>query len=321
MNSLDNLRLGNKEDLRLSSYTLGILQALSVLTSFIYIEYLSSINKTEILFRTFYKVSLFYIIISDLVFLVIGSIGEQGYLIGNKFSLCYMHILCYVFYHIFSYKRNVRPNKCVSGLLTIVTLVISILTECTTALLGMLVIVFLFNTKRIFGFILFKLKTYIIILSLGVLFVFFHSLILDIQIFQDFIVNILNEDITLTGRTGIYDALIPILSVRPLLGFGVGNAHWVLAYLLGVANAQNGLMNLYIEEGLICTVLYLLIFMSLLKYVKARVAYSSSYPLLCYILLFFFLGLVEITIDNRLLVVMAFLIACDYNKYNQICQK
>lgn len=321
MNSLDSLRLGNKEDLRLSSYTLGILQALSVLTSFIYIEYLSSINKTEILFRTFYKVSLFYIIISDLVFLVIGSIGEQGYLIGNKFSLCYMHILCYVFYYIYSYKRNVIPNKCISIMLIIMTLLMSILTECTTTLLGMLVIVFLFNTKRRFGFILFKLKTYVIILSLGVLFIFFYSFILDIQIVQDFIVNILHEDITLTGRTEIYDALIPILSVRPLWGVGVGNSHWVLAYLLGVANAQNGLVNLYIEEGLTCTVLYLLIFISVFKYVKDKIAHSFSYPLLCYILFFFIVGLVEITIDNKLLVVISFLIAYDYNKYNHICQK
>ncbi|MFS2923953.1 hypothetical protein AAHJ11_14315 [Bacteroides sp. 90-K9/2] len=321
MNSLDSLRLGNKEDLRLSSYTLGILQALSVLTSFIYIEYLSSINKTEILFRTFYKVSLFYIIISDLVFLVIGSIGEQGYLIGNKFSLCYMHILCYVFYYIYSYKRNVIPNKCISIMLIIMTLLMSILAECTTTLLGMLVIVFLFNTKRRFGFILFKLKTYVIILSLGVLFIFFYSFILDIQIVQDFIVNILHEDITLTGRTEIYDALIPILSVRPLWGVGVGNSHWVLAYLLGVANAQNGLVNLYIEEGLTCTVLYLLIFISVFKYVKDKIAHSFSYPLLCYILFFFIVGLVEITIDNKLLVVISFLIAYDYNKYNHICQK
>ena len=321
MNSLDSLRLGNKEDLRLSSYTLGILQALSVLTSFIYIEYLSSINKTEILFRTFYKVSLFYIIISDLVFLVIGSIGEQGYLIGNKFSLCYMHILCYVFYYIYSYKRNVIPNKCISIMLIIMTLLMSILAECTTTLLGMLVIVFLFNTKRRFGFILFKLKTYVIILSLGVLFIFFYSFILDIQIVQDFIVNILHEDITLNGRTEIYDALIPILSVRPLWGVGVGNSHWVLAYLLGVANAQNGLVNLYIEEGLTCTVLYLLIFISVFKYVKDKIAHSFSYPLLCYILFFFIVGLVEITIDNKLLVVISFLIAYDYNKYNHICQK
>lgn len=321
MNSLDRLKLGNKEDLRLSSYTLGMLQALSVLTSFIYIEYLSSINKTEVLFRTFYKVSFFYIIVSNLVFLAIGSIGEQGYLIGNKFSLCYMHILCYVFYCIYSYRRNVIPNKYISALLIIMTLVMSILTECTTTLLGMLIIVFLFNTKRNLGFILFKLKTYVIILSLGVLFIFFYSFILDIQIVQDFIVNILHEDITLTGRTGIYDTLIPLLSVRPLWGFGVGNSHWVLAYLLGVANAQNGLVNLYIEEGLICTVLYLLIFISLFKYVKNKIAHSFSYPLLCYILFFFFVGLVEITIDNKLLVVMSFLIAYDYNKYNHICQK
>lgn len=314
MGYLDRFNLGTGDELRLSSYSLGVLQSLSVLTSFIFVEYLSSINKTKILFNTFFKISFFYIILSDIMFLAIGTSGQEGYLIGNKFSLCYMHIYCYIFYIVSSLKKQVNPNKIIRRILIIMTVIISMLSECTTTLLGIFMIVSLLNHRKGFGRTLFKIKTYLFILFIGVLFIFFYNIILDIEFVQYFIVNVLHEDLTLTGRTDIYDSLLPVIFMRPLLGFGVGNAHWILAYLLNVANAQNGLVNLYIEEGLIGTVLYLFIFIAIFKYIKERIPFNMTYPILCCIMLFFFLGLVEITIDNKLLIVISFLLAYDYNK-------
>ena len=325
INKLNQLGLGYvQDDVRLSSYTLGIMMSVSVYLSFSIVEYLCSVNKTIVLFRVFYKTLLFYLVISDLQFLIIGETsGSEGYLVGNKFSLSYMHILCYIMYKITETLECVK-SKTFSRFLIILTFSISILTECTTALIGMLAIVLALqlqnsNLKKL----LYNGYTYIVILFSGVLFMFFYSYLLDIPIVQYVIVNVLHEDLTLTGRTGIYDLMLSILPARPLWGFGIGNSHWVLTYLFGIANAQNGLVNLYIEEGLVGMSLYLLLFASIFRYTKKYVPHNFSFPLLCYIAVFSLMGFVEITIDNKLLIIMSFLLSYNFaNQKSKIsCQK
>ena len=318
IDQLNQLGIGYvQDDLKLSSYTLGIMISVSVYVAFSLVEYLCSINKTIILFRVFYKTFLFYLIISDLQFLIVGeTTGNEGYLVGNKFSLSYMHILCYILYKI-TETLECKKRKIFNRFLIFLTFAISLLTGCTTAMIGMFAIVLalhLHNSK------LYKLLyngyTYIAILFSGVIFMFSYSYVLDIPVVQYIIVDVLHEDLTLTGRTGIYDLMLLILPARPIWGVGVGNSHWVLAYLFGIANAQNGLVNLYIEEGLVGVVLYLLIFASIFRYSKKHIPHNFTFPLLCYIATFFFMGLVEITIDNKLLIIMSFLLAYSSSNFN-----
>lgn len=322
-NLLDRLCLGSvSNDLRLSSYTLGIMLSITIYIGFVIVEYLSEINKTEILFQVFYKTTLFYLIISDAQFLTIGEVfGTEGYLVGNKFTLSYMHLFCYVLFKI-TETYNSKRSKIIDRILILLTFAISILSECTTALLGFggLVLILHMRDSKL-GAFLYKGKTYVVALSLGVLFMFFYSYILDFSFVQYIIVDVLHEDLTLTGRTGIYDLMLSVIPARPLWGFGVGNSHWVLAYLFGIANTQNAVVNLYIEEGIIGMILYFFVFISVFKFSKRNIPKEFTYPLLCYIFIFFFMGLVEITIDNNLLIIMSLLLACNYKPIKTICQK
>ena len=322
---LDRLCLGSvKDELRLSSYTLGIMTSLIIYVDFVIVEYLSKINKTKVLFQTFYKATLFYLIISDIQFLTIGEIiGTEGYLVGNKFTLSYMHLFCYVLFKI-TESYNLEKRKIVDKILVFLTFAISLLTGCTTALLGFIGLMLILQVRETkLRMLLYKGQTYCVVLSIGVLFMFFYSYVLDITFVQNFIVNVLHEDLTLTGRTGIYDLMLSVLPARPLWGFGIGNSHWVLAYLFGIANAQNGVVNLYIEEGIVGMVLYFLVFASIFKFSKKYIPQEFTYPLLCYIIIFFFMGLVEITIDNNLLIIMSFLLAYSSSNLNSkiVCQK
>lgn len=318
--ALDQLNMGAAKDtLRISSYTLGVMISLSVFTAFALVEYLTTINKTHILFDVFFKTLLFYLFISDIQFFLWGAANDDGYLVGNKFSLSYMHILCYVIYERIS-RTKVEINKILKLFLIFLAFLISILTGCITALVGMFAIIQLFLFENKIGKIVYNGKVYLGVLSVGVLFMFFYNYVLEIPVIQKIIVDWLHEDLTLTGRTTIYDTLSMFMFASPLWGFGVGNAHWILAYLFGYANAQNGVVNLYIEEGLVGTILYLGVFISIFRYAKRHEIKNISFPILAYILVFFFLGLVEITIDNKLLIIMSFLLANDNNK-NIICQK
>lgn len=324
-NVLDRLCLGSvSNDLRLSSYTLGIMLSITIYIGFVIVEYLSEINKTTILFQVFYKTTLFYIIISDVQLLTIGEfLGTEGYLVGNKFTLSYMHLFCYVLFKI-TETYNSKRSKIIDRILILLTFAISILSECTTALLGFWGLVLILHMRDSkYGAFLYKGMTYVVALSLGVLFMFFYSYVLDISFVQYIIVDVLHEDLTLTGRTGIYDLMLSVIPARPLWGFGVGNSHWVLAYLFGIANAQNAVVNLYIEEGIIGMILYFLVFISVFKFSKRNIQKEFTYPLLSYIFIFFFMGLVEITIDNNLLIIMSLLLAYNYKpiKIKTICQK
>lgn len=311
MKALDRLNFGaTKDALRISSYTLGIMISLSIFTAFVLVEYLSTINKTRILFEVFFKTLLFYLLISDIQFLLWGASSDDDFLVGNKFSISYMHILCYVIYERISRGKAVS-NKTHKWLLILLSFTISIMTGCTTALMGMFTILLLFSGENRIGEIVYKAKFYFVVLSLGVLFMFFYNYVLEIPIIQKIIVEWLHEDLTLTGRTTIYETLSMFMFASPLFGFGVGNAHWILAYLFGYANAQNGVVNLYVEEGIIGTILYFCVFVTIFRYAKQHVLKKVSFPILAYILVFFFLGLVEITIDNKLLIIMSFLLAND----------
>ena len=309
--ALNQLNFGAvKDSLKTSSYTLGIMISMSIFTAFALVEYLSTINKTHILFEVFFKTLLFYIFISDIQFLIRGAANDDDYLIGNKFQLSYMHILCYVIYERIS-REKIKSKKIQRWLLILLSFVISIMTGCTTAILGMFAIFLLFSYENGIGKIVYKANSYFVVLSLGVLFMFFYNYVLDIPMIQKIIINCLHEDLTLTGRTTIFETLSIFMFASPMFGFGVGNAHWVLFYLFGYANAQNGVINLYLEEGLVGTILYFFVFIIIFKYAKQSKIKKVSFPILTYILVFFFLGLVEITIDNKLLIIMSFLLAHD----------
>lgn len=309
--ALNQLNFGAvKDSLKTSSYTLGIMISMSIFTAFVLVEYLSKINKTHILFEVFFKTLLFYIFISDIQFLIRGAANDDDYLIGNKFQLSYMHIFCYVIYERIS-RENSESNKIQKWFLILLSFTISIMTRCTTALMGMLAILLLFSFENRIGKIVYKAKIYFVVLSLEVLFIFFYDYVLDIPIIQKIIIDWLDEDLTLTGRTTIFETLSMFMFASPLFGFGVSNAHWILFYLFGYANAQNGVINLYLEEGLVGTILYFCVFLTILKFAKQSQIKNVSFPILTYILVFFFLGLVEITIDNKLLIIMSFLLTND----------
>ena len=84
-----DLSLGDYE---LSSYTLGILYAIIFILFLHFVEYVVIINKTNILFNTFYKACLLTCLLIDVLILAIGQSAHAYYFIGDKFTISYLHI-------------------------------------------------------------------------------------------------------------------------------------------------------------------------------------------------------------------------------------
>ncbi len=88
-------------------------------------------------------------------------------------------------------------------------------------------------------------------------------------LWPDFLFALLGKDVTLTGRTGIWSAVLDSILKRPLFGYGY-QAFWlglegesyrvILAVSWVLAQAQNGFLDVLLEVGVTGLVIVLLVF-------------------------------------------------------------
>ena len=113
----------------------------------------------------------------------------------------------------------------------------------------------------------FRKKDYFV--AFIILFVVFAGVITVIVLQPDFLFSMLGKDVTLTGRTEIWDAVMTSIAKRPLLGYGY-QAFWlgfkgesyriILTVTWALGQAQNGFLDVTLEMGMIGLSLVLLIF-------------------------------------------------------------
>lgn len=102
----------------------------------------------------------------------------------------------------------------------------------------------------------------IIIIVLNVLLVFFSVQ----SIFSDFIVNTLQKDITLSGRTLIWDNAKEVIRDNWFIGIGVQPDAYLKSIFYGVVHTHNLALNILIQSGF----LGLFIFLRLLLYIDTN---------------------------------------------------
>src|SRR5690606_40133643 len=84
---------------------------------------------------------------------------------------------------------------------------------------------------------LFQMKTALLIIFI----VFLSVVLLRLQyLFEFFIVDILNKDITLTGRLVIWDEAIMLFSNQPFFGYGLSSIGWLVQ---GNRHAHNTILD------------------------------------------------------------------------------
>lgn len=303
-------------DYESSSHILGFFHALTLLELVVFIETLILSRNENIALNVFFKLLLLYCVLTDLImFAGIGNFPE-GYLIGNKFTVSYAHIFCAILYPIKDYPKTSTLKQLdirKSLYLLIFAFVVSFFVDTSTGMIGSLILLLLFKFKEN----MFKvLKMPVIVLSLLTIFTiisFLFAKLVNYSFVKYLIVDILNRNLTLTGRTEIYPVLGNILANRPYVGFGLGNAHSVLIYNYGMANAQNGLMNVAIEQGILgAAALIVLIYFSFRK-----VNNSIAAPIIFLIVMYIILSSVEITLGMNFIYLLIILQIFKHNKSNQ----
>jgi O-antigen ligase len=103
----------------------------------------------------------------------------------------------------------------------------------------------------------------------AVLFAAVSTVAAMIVVWPELLVNLLGKDLTLTGRTEIWSAVMDSIAKRPLLGYGY-QAFWlglegesyriILAVSWILAQAQNGFLDIVLETGVVGLAVVLLVF-------------------------------------------------------------
>lgn len=239
----------------------------------------------------------------------------EGYLIGNKFNVCYLNLyLCIIYYMLHPDLKGLSKVKL--GLLLTLLMLISIHTQCSTTVMGCAVFIFLaYFVKGKFRLVLSKPNTMLITLIIcDIAFFFFSTWFLQFPIVQDLIVNVLNEDLTLTGRLLIYQNIQDAFSDSPWIGYGVGNSSIISRMYTGAYDSQNGLVDLFIQVGVLGCILYFLIIYLLMNKVGNK--YNKVYPIIVMIYTFLIISMVEIPFGNLTLLFCFFLLVANSKEAN-----
>lgn len=291
--------------------SLGIKQtayfSLKIILFILYFEYQNIFNRRKnILFLNYlFTFFLLYVILSDINAFLYDVEGIE-YKTGTKFYVCYLNIMLIAIYMMkFNNTVLVKKQKMFVNLIILITFLLSIKTKCTTMVIGTLIFYYLVSKLRNRES-LYNPKIYLTLLFIfSILFFLIIELILSISVVQYVIVDILKEDLTLTGRVGIYARLGQVLNESPIYGFGWGNSHVAtLMYDVGT-NAQNGLLNMFIEIGFLGCLFYLTMLYHMIKYSAKN---KTSFPVLCFIYMMLILSCIEIIYTNYFTAMITLLI-------------
>lgn len=173
------------------------------------------------------------------------------YFAGNKFSTSYYFIFlaCLTYVRLHRAGVNGKTVTVVTAGLGLLALAVAHAVYCSTAVaMSAFVVVLVFLPRKAQR--LLEKPTVIIaaMIMTGVILVFLSSL-LQTPLVKHFVVDILGENLTLTGRDLIYSGLQTVISGSPVFGYGYGNA--AVAMHVGYGNAQNSIMETLVNYGVV----------------------------------------------------------------------
>lgn len=262
-------------------------------------------------FLFWYGISIF---INDvLMILMPGRFYGDGisrfFFLGNKFSVGYNHIIFMIMFCLLYSK--IRHFKQWISLLFLIICTVCYYIDCRTTILGAIVVFLIFmSPDAVFD----RLNTRPFIFGAMVicaLFVF-TTKVVYIPSIKYFITEVLNRDITLTGRQQIFDIIPKIISQRPLLGYG--SSSMIISKYTGAYDAQNGFFDMVVCNGFPSAVLYVLLITGMIRRkssIAAKILIGGIYA-------YIFMSMAEVTYGSTMIFLCALLMTesslyCDQN--------
>ena len=281
----------------------AITYAFSLLVLVFYVEYVYLIGKLNKVISHFYWLTIIWSMITDITAMLgMVSVSDgEGYLIGNKFSVAYLHLfLIALAYYKFVYCKSDHMRSsieirfaatscppveihfiviyayCVFGCLYV---------QCSTAFIGSLLLGVLYIFQK--RLITVLRKPCMVMLSIAV----FNSILLvNAAIIQwapirYVIETLLGKSSDMTGRLPIYLKIGDLIFRSPIYGFGMDNNYLVSSATVGAANVQNGIMDLVVSYGIVGASLFVLFFYLCVR--QNRFTEDPAFLMLVYVFIVF----------------------------------
>lgn len=284
-----------------SSQSLGVLFALRFICLYILTKYIAIRKNAYLFLKYIYYIIVGYIILTDLALVLNFKLNpaEDYYLIGGKFNVSYLHIYGLLLYMML-YKDLYKSRKfsVILIMFSLLAVCVSLFVECTTSITLLVIILFMFITRRRFFCYWRKASFAMLILFLSSTFFFIFTNFVLSQDVADFLISI-GKDPTFTGRTDLYEMILPLIPLCPFWGFGCGSAHAVVETLTGFPNTQNGLLEIYFENGMLGVLATICIIYIVISDLKKN--NYSAYPLLIGVYAFIIISSIEITLGQTFL--------------------
>ena len=296
----------------------GFIYTLKVWQCILFFLIVNKKNKFWNVIKIFYRLSLVYVILTDILIIFFPKMKilyGNNYLIGNKFEVVYLHFFLICLYML-DYKKKIYTieirrdkkvkiyNKIGGIFLWVLTLIVSLIVECSTGVVGCIIIAIFVCLKGILANILNKWWVFLIATAFFNSIMFLWQSMLNNYYVEFFITQFLNKDLSLTGRTVIYSKILPVVSKQLWFGYGQGNAYYVVKNSLKVfPNAQNGILQCIINFGVL-GVIFMITMFCLILYKKNT---SKVYPIIIMIYLYVIISAIEITFELNMIVLFSIL--------------
>ena len=296
-----------------ASYHLGVQSTYSVLYALMIYELFVFTDRWINLYgaKNYFQIMFFFFLVLCLcndVFLIL-NINFDSYMLGNKFGVAYYHLLLLMFMAAMIVEKERRYLNLLLGniilfIFVIFAVLISLLVDTNTGLIGILVFSLLYFLPNFVRKILANPVVSCIVMYLLSGTILFWDYILSLNIVKNIIVTVLHRSLSLTGRLGIYRVLYGLFRQRPLTGWGY-ETNIVQESIYG--NAQNGIVHLAIQYGVIGVICFTFLIFWIMK--KNDSSYRTMTIVTATMYSFFVMSTVEIVFSNIFFIVMAILYA------------
>lgn len=274
-------------------------------------------KKVNEVVKTIYLCTLFYCVFTDIHGLLVGAkqAGSIGvYLIGNKFSLTFVHMYLVAFYWYFYARKRDLKHRTLLFVQWAYALAISVYVECSSSAVACVIMGVLLLYEEKMRERLSKRWVPFVTLAVSDLILLVNSSIITYKPVAYFIENILGKDLSLTGRLRGYAALTEALRVSPLFGVGQENNYGISSMFTGMADLQNGMADLLLSFGIIGTSVFMMLMYQCLK----RKSTYETYAMLIMIYIFILLSSIEITLNVRMVTMLAMYAFCRFDNTSSL---
>lgn len=236
-----------------SNCTDALLYAICLYALALLITTCSRRGRLETFMSVFFWMTVIYCVLSIVFIARVGTADGPllYYFAGNKFSTSYYFIMlaCLAYAKLRREGRSKDLVVLVTAGLGLLALVVAHTVYCSTAVamsaLLIALVILPWKAQRILE------KPAVVIAAMvltGVILAFLLQL-LQVPFVKHIVVDVLGENLTLTGRDLIYSGLRAVISESPIFGYGYGNA--AVAMYVGYGNAQNSIMETLVNYGVV----------------------------------------------------------------------